>query len=263
MSQPESTSSPVPRPPALRPIGWPEIRLAISRGLGDFARTPLIGLSFGLLIAVGGILAVAMMTVLNAGWFAVLIAVLFPLVFPFLAAGIYEVSRSLAAGRPVTWGSVIAAMWVQHQRQMGWMAFVVLFVFWVWIYQVRIVLAISMGSTASANLEKFLAQTVSTPSGWSFLAIGSLIGLVLALVLFSATVISLPLLFENEIDFVTGLIMSFQAVARNPAPMLGLGVLLTIATVLAVLPAFLGLILIVPIFGHSTWHLYKLATGPE
>lgn len=263
MSQPETTPSHTPRVPQLRPIGWPDIRLAVSLGLTDFVRAPLIGLSFGLLMAVGGILAVAMLTVFDAVWLAILIAVLFPLIFPFLAAGIYEVSRRLTTGQPVTWRGVIGAVWRQRERQMSWMAFVVLFIFWVWIYQVRIVLAVFTGSIASVNLEKFLMQAISTPGGLSFLVIGSAIGLVLALVLFSATVFSLPLLFENELDFITSLIVSFKAVAGSPGPMLGLGVLLTIATVLAVVPAFLGLALIVPIFGHSTWHLYRLVTDTE
>lgn len=260
MSQPDQITYVVPRAPALRTVGWAEVGLALKRGFADFRRAPAIGLAFGALIAAGGILSIATLTVFEAGWLAILIAVVFPLIFPFITAGLYEISKRLAAGQKVSWGTIASAIWNQRERQVGWMAFVVLFVFWVWIYQVRILLAIFMGSGASANIERFLTQTVTTSGGWSFLAVGTIVGLVLALVLFSATVLSLPLLYDTELDFVTGIIVSFQFVTRNLAVMLGLGVVLTVATVLAVLPAFLGFIIVVPIFGHATWHLYTLAT---
>ena len=89
--------------------------------------------------------------------------------------------------------------------------------------------------------------------------IGSLVGLVLALVLFSATVIAMPLLLDREVDFVTAVITSFRTVAENPLPMLGWGVVITVLTLAAMLPAFLGLLVVMPVLGHATWHLYANA----
>jgi len=83
-----------------------------------------------------------------------------------------------------------------------------------------------------------------------------MVGAVLAFILFCATVIAMPLLLDTELDFVTAMITSFKAVFKSPGPMLGWGVIVTVLAFLAMLPAFLGLIVVFPILGHATWHLY-------
>jgi uncharacterized membrane protein len=263
MSEAASVSEAIPRPPKLGRIGWSDVGTALGGGLGDLGRAPVYGLVFGLALAAAGVLAIVSVTWLDAGWLAVCIGVVFPLVFPFLTAGLYEVSRRLDAGEPISWGVVWAAIWRQRERQMGWMAFVVLFIFWIWIYQVRIVLALFMGTGASSDLQRFLTHVVTTSGGLTFLAVGSVVGLILALILFTSTVIAMPLLFDRDLDFVTALIVSWQTVLANKPAMVGLGVLLTAATVAAALPGFLGLILIVPLFGFATWRLYARAKVAE
>jgi uncharacterized membrane protein len=135
----------------------------------------------------------------------------------------------------------------------------VLFIFWIWVYQARILLAVFMGFSASTNLERFLHLVVSTPGGLSFLVVGTIVGLILALVLFSTTVFAMPMLLDTEIDFVTAIVTSIRAVLASPIPMLGWGVVVTAATVVALAPFFLGLLVILPVLGHATWHLYALA----
>ncbi|WP_374620647.1 DUF2189 domain-containing protein [Devosia sp.] len=256
-------SGAVPRAPKLRAIAWRDIVAALRLGIRDFARAPLYGLFFGGVFALGGVAIFLFLGVLDAPWMIIPIAIGFPLVGPFAAAGLYEVSRRLARGEPLTWKGVLVTVFRQRERQLGWMAFVVLFIFWVWVYQVRILLAIFMGFSAPSTLDRFLTVVLTTQSGLTFLAVGTLVGLVLALILFSATVVAMPLLLDTELDFVTALITSFQSVARSPLPMLGWGVTVTALTLLALAPAFLGLVVIMPVLGHATWHLYALAAGKE
>ncbi|MEM6376464.1 MAG: hypothetical protein AAF686_09495, partial [Pseudomonadota bacterium] len=80
---------------------------------------------------------------------------------------------------------------------------------------------------------------------------------VFALVLFMITVISLPLLLDREVDFVTAMLTSIRVVLDNPAPMLGWGILVAGLTFVAFIPAFLGLFVVLPLLGHATWHLYR------
>lgn len=252
----------VPRAPKLRPVGFDDIFEALRLGLRDAVRAPLYGLFFGGVFALGGIAIYALLTAYDAAWMIILIGVGFPLIGPFVAAGLYEVSRRLASNAPLSWKAVLITVFRQRERQMGWMAFVVLFIFWVWLYQARILLAIFMGFSASTNLDRFLGLVVSTPGGLAFLGVGTMVGLVLALVLFSTTVFAMPMLLDTEIDFVTAMITSVKAVLASPLPMLGWGVVITAATIVAMAPFFLGLLLILPVLGHATWHLYALAKKP-
>jgi uncharacterized membrane protein len=98
---------------------------------------------------------------------------------------------------------------------------------------------------------------LTTPDGWTFLVIGHLVGAFLSLVLFSVTVVSCPLLLDRNIDFITAIITSVKAVQQNAVPMLLWGVLVVLAMIVAIVPGFLGLLFILPILGHATWHLYR------
>jgi len=247
------------RPPALKPIGWEDIAAALRLGLADFLRAPRFGLFFGAVYAVGGLAIFAFVAFLDTPWMILPIAIGFPLIGPFVAAGLYEVSRLLATGAPLGWRAVLVTVFRQRERQLGWMAFVVLFVFWIWLYQVRLLLALFLGFRMPATIEGFLGLLLTTQDGLVFLAVGTLVGLILALVLFSACVLAMPMLLDTELDFVTAMIVSVRTVAAHPVPMLGWGVVVTALTLLALAPAFLGLLVVLPVLGHATWHLYARA----
>ncbi len=248
--------------PEIRSITLADVTAALRSGAGDFARAPLFGLFFGSVYAVGGLLILAALTVLESSWMIIPIAIGFPLVGPFIAVGLYEVSRTLAAGEVLSWNKVLLVVLRQRERQLGWMAFVVLFIFWIWIYQVRLLLALFFGFKTFSSVGDFLTLTTTSAEGLGFLFVGTLVGAFLAFVLFSSTVIAMPLLLDRDIDFVSAMITSFKTVFQNPVPMLGWGVVVTVLAMLALLPVFLGLIIILPILGHATWHLFTKAIVP-
>ncbi|MEO0389027.1 MAG: DUF2189 domain-containing protein [Pseudomonadota bacterium] len=251
----DNAYSPQPMP-KVRPITAEVLRTALNRGWGDFRAAPAFGLFFGGIYAVGGLLMLWILTRLEAGWLIIPLAIGFPLLGPFVAVGLYEVSRRRQRGEPLAWAPVLLVIRGQANRQLGWMSLVILFVFWIWIYQVRLLLAVFMGYQAFADPAAFLGTAITSTEGFAFLAIGTLEGAVLTLILFSLTVISMPLLLDREVDFVSAMIVSVQTVLRNPKPMLAWGVFVAAVTILALLPAFLGLIVALPILGHATWHLY-------
>jgi uncharacterized membrane protein len=139
------------------------------------------------------------------------------------------------------------------------MAFVVLFIFWIWIYQVRLLLALFLGFKSFSSIDAFVTIVTTTPEGLGFLGVGTLVGAGLAFILFSSTVIAIPLLLDSELDFVSAMITSFKTVLKSPVAMLGWGIVVTVLAVAAMLPAFLGLIVVMPVLGHATWHLYQRA----
>jgi uncharacterized membrane protein len=145
---------------------------------------------------------------------------------------------------------------------MGWMAFVVLFVFWIWMYQVRLLFALFIGYRGFSSMDDFLAF-LGTGQGMTFLAVGTVVGGVLATALYSLTVISMPLLLDREMDFITAIITSVRTVIENPVAMLSFGAIVALLTFAAMLPMFLGLFVVLPVLGHATWHLYERANIPR
>jgi uncharacterized membrane protein len=97
----------------------------------------------------------------------------------------------------------------------------------------------------------------STPSGLAMLGIGTLVGAVFTTLLFALSVVSLPLLLDREVDFVTAMISSVRVVTVSPVVMLGWGALIAASVFLAMLPGFLGLFVVLPLYGHASWHLYR------
>jgi uncharacterized membrane protein len=89
--------------------------------------------------------------------------------------------------------------------------------------------------------------------------VGSAIGGIMALAFYAMTVISLPLLVDRKVDFPTAIIASLKTVRRNPRVMLGWAALIAALLFAAMIPAFLGLTVALPVLGHATWHLYVRA----
>ncbi|QKV17222.1 DUF2189 domain-containing protein [Oricola thermophila] len=248
-----------PAMPQVNRIAFGDLAEVLRAGLSDFARAPQYGLFFGGVYAAGGIIIALSLTIWKIPWMIYPVAIGFPLIGPFVAVGLYEVSRRIGAGRPLDWRGVLGVIWLQRQRELGWMAFVMLFVFWVWMYQVRLLVALILSRMSFSTFDRFIEIVFTTPQGWIFLAVGHVVGGALALVLFSVTVISIPLLLDREADFVTAMITSVKTVLASPAPMISWGIFVTLAVIAASVPLFVGLVVVLPVLGHATWHLYRKA----
>ena len=238
-----------------------DITASLKAGFSDFLARPVMSSFFGLFYAVFGILFVWCLVWLGKIWMIIPAMVGFPLVAPFAAAGLYEMSRRLQKGESFSWSDILTVMARQSKREMGWMAFVTLFVFWVWMYQIRLWLAIIMQDASFSSFDGFLNAVFFTPEGWTFLAIGTGAGAILSAVLFSVTVVAMPMLLDREIDFVTAMLTSVRVVTENPVTMLTWAAIISVTMLLSLALAFLGLIFTLPILGHTTWHLYQRAVS--
>jgi len=245
--------------PEVRALTVADIRAAFNQGYADFLKAPLFGFFFSGVYVIGGLLIAQSLLVWDMPWMIYPVAIGFPLIAPFAAVGLYEVSRRLSTGETLAWNEILSVIRLQSRRELAFMAFVVLFIFWIWMYQVRLLIALILGRMSFATWESFTQTLFTTPEGWTFLIVGHAVGAVLALVLFSVTVISIPMLLDRNVDFVTAMISSVRAVAASPVVMLGWGVVVTLMVIAAMLPVFLGLLIALPVLGHATWHIYKKA----
>ena len=247
--------------PVVRRITSADIAEALGQGLRDFQAAPLYGLAFGALYAGGGIVILLSLTAFGMIYLAYPLAAGFALIGPFVATGLYEVSRRREAGQTLS----LRGIWstVKSRSEIGWMAFVTLFVFVIWMYQVRLLIALLIGLNASfSSLHEFITVVLTTNEGLLFLAIGNVVGAALSLILFSLTVVSFPLLLDRDVDCVTAMITSVRAVVTNPVPMIGWAAVIVVLLIVSALPYFLGLLVTLPVLGHATWHLYRRLVAP-
>ncbi len=234
-----------------------DLSFALSQGWRDFLKAPQFGIFFGAFYAAGGMLLIWCTFVLGISWMAYPLVIGFALIGPFVATGLYEVSRRLHTDAPLTWQPVLFVIFEQRRRELGWMAFVMLFVFWVWMYQARTLFAVFFGSKGFATFDGFVDAIFTTETGLWFLLVGHAVGAVISLVLYSLTVISCPLLLDRDADFVTAMVTSIRTVFASPFVLLGWGIFVVLAIFVSMIFGFLGLLVILPILGHATWHLYK------
>ena len=247
--------------PVVRPLMAADIVEALGKGYGDFRALPLYGLTFGALYAAGGILILFSLTAFGMAYLAYPLTAGFALIGPFVAIGLYEVSRRREASEPVSFGAIWST--ITSRAEIGWMAFVTLFTFVVWMYQVWLLISLLLGPNVSfASVSEFLRVVLTTNAGLLFLAIGTLDGAALSLILFSLTVVSFPLLLDREVDFVTAMVTSVRAVVTSPLPMIGWAAVIVILLIVSALPYFLGLLVTLPVLGHTTWHLYRRIVEP-
>ena len=151
--------------PQVNKITASDITASLAAGFSDFLARPFMSGIFGLFYAAFGILLVWILIWLEKIWLIIPALVAFPLVAPFAAAGLYEMSRRMQKGEGFGWSEILTVMANQRNREMGWMAFVTLFVLWIWFYQFRTVLVVVLQNASFSNLEGFLHTIVFTSEG--------------------------------------------------------------------------------------------------
>jgi len=253
------------RPPGVPAFRRPDaalLRRALRLGWSDFRTAPGLGLFFGGVYVLVGLLIAWITLATGQSYWLVLAAIGFPLIGPFAAIGLYEVSHRLEQGQPLDRGAILGVIWRQRGRQLPWLCAIIVILFLFWFFVGHMIFALFLGLSAMTNVSTSL-EVYLTSQGLSMIAVGTVVGAVFALVLYSFSVLALPLLLDREVDFVTAMIASMGVVRDNPVVMIGWGLMLAVLVFLAMLPAFIGLLVIFPWLSHASWHLYSLMRIPD
>lgn len=246
--------APYPRFPVAGDLGRGDFGRALAAGWRDFAAHPVYGLFFGAVYVLGGLLAWYALVTKGAMVWLIPLAAGFPLIAPFTAIGLYELSRRREAGLPVNWKAVLGALRGRGDDQLLLMGGFIFVGFTFWIILAHGIFAIFAAELGPKGESLAMLQT---GQGLAMLGFGSAVGAPVAFAFYSITLFSLPMLVDREVDLLTAIITSLRAIQANRAVLVGWAVFIAAALFIAMITAFLGLLVVLPVLGHATWHLYR------
>jgi uncharacterized membrane protein len=246
----------VPGQPTIRKISTADIKDALSRGWDDFTAMPTFAIFLVVIYPVVGLV------LFNAASGQDMLPLVFPLmagfalIGPLAAVGLYELSRRRELGQET---SVSAMSFLRTPALAGIivLGIVLLAIFVAWLIAAQTIYTIIFGNEQPSSIFELMQQVLTTSAGWTLIIVGCGVGFLFALLAFSVSVISFPMVLDRHVGASTAIVTSIRAVLANPVTMAVWGLIVAGALLIGSLPLLVGLIVVLPVLGHSTWHLYR------
>jgi uncharacterized membrane protein len=243
--------------PVIRHIGTADLRAALTSGMADFAanRTeviflcvvyPVIGLLLGRVASGQGLFP--LLFPLAAG---------FTLIGPFAAVGLNEMSRRRERGEPSSWVTTFGVLRSPAIGGIALLGLLLIGLFLMWMVAASAIYNVTLGPRPPVSLEAFAHDVFSTGAGWAMIVLGMTVGFLFAAVVLAISLVSFPLLLDRNVAIDTAISTSVRAVLANPGPVALWGLIVAVSLVLGSIPLFVGLVVVLPVLGHATWHLYR------
>jgi uncharacterized membrane protein len=245
--------------PTVRRITLEDLGEALARGLEDFGayRTDVIFLC--LIYPVVGLVLIRLAFGYDMLPLLFPLASGFTLIGPVAAVGLYEMSRRREQGQAITWADAFGVVRSPAFGAIAVLGLMLLVIFAAWLGVAWGIYAATLGPAPPASIGAFARDVLTTAAGWEMIVIGIGVGFLFAVLVLSISVVSFPLLLDRDVALGTAIRTSVQAVGENPLPMAVWGLIVAGGLVLGSIPVFLGLIVVMPVLGHATWHLYRRA----
>jgi uncharacterized membrane protein len=243
--------------PQVRRIGVADLRDALRQGVDDLGHFRDDVLFIGIIYPIAGLILARAMFSYD------LIPMLFPLASgfailgPVAATGLYEMSRRREAGEHVTWAD---AFKVFHSPAIGsifWFGMILLALYGLWLGAAYELALATLGPNAAPTLRAFTHDVFWSEASLPLIAGGLAVGFVFAAVAFAIGLVTVPLLLDRDVGLWTAIGTSIKAVMTNFGVMVLWGLIIAGGLALGSLPALVGLVFVVPVLGHASWHLYR------
>lgn len=255
MGRTESTPLPLSRQrrrnlPASAAFGW------LAAGWRDLWRNPLPSIAYGLVVFVLSLAVVTCLFRLELDYILFPALAGFMVVGPLVAIGLYQKSRDLEEGRPVSLARMIFVR-AESGAQVWFTGAVLCLLMLVWMRAAVIIYALFFGLRPFPGLDHIAAMLFTTPEGWGMLVVGTVVGGLFAAFSFAISTFSIPMLLAEKVDAFTAMGTSISMVFRNLPVMLVWGAIVLALFLICILTGLVGLVVIFPLLGHATWHSYR------
>ncbi len=248
--------------PEIQSITMTDLKLALRRGLDDFAacRTdvmflcliyPVIGVFIAAAEAEGGLLPLLFPTASG-----------FALVGPFFALGLYEMSRQRELTGKINWLDMLEVLRAPSIGAIALLGLLLIALFLAWLAVAEGIYAVTLGPAPPSSVWAFTQEIFTTQAGWAMIILGWGAGMLFSAAVLAISVVSFPLMLDRPVTLRSAMATSLLAVRRNPLQLGCWGLLVGAALFIGALPCFVGLIVVLPVLGHSTWHLYRQVVRP-
>jgi len=253
---------PTDKLPEVQKIGLRDVKAALQDGLADFfaGRTdviflcliyPVIGLFLAAATAQGGLLPLLFP-----------VASGFALLGPFFAIGLYEMSRRREITGVIKWSDSFAVLKSPAIWPVIGLGIVLILLFLTWLAVAQALYDVTLGPYPPPGIKAFITALFTTSAGWEMIIAGMAIGAVFAAVVLAISVVSFPLLLDSHFGFVVAIETSLKAMRTDPVALITWGGIVALLLFLGSLPCFMGLVIVLPVLGHATWHLYRRLIRP-
>lgn len=243
--------------PAIQRITMADLGDALRRGAEDFWAKPSHYVLLAVIYPIIGIV----LTLWMDGWhtWPLLYPLIggFALIGPIAALPLYEISRQREMGLEPNWRDAFGVLKSPAMGSILAVGIMLLVMFTLWLTSAQALYESLFGATPPRTLTDLIAQVTTDPNGRVLLAVGTGVGALFALAVLCMTVIAFPLLLDRDVGAYVAIETSFRAVLYNRVPLLAWGLIVGAGVFIGSAMLFVGLAVILPIFGHATWHLYR------
>jgi uncharacterized membrane protein len=175
---------------------------------------------------------------------------------PVVAVGFYEMARRRESGLHSNWAHFLDVRQRPSFDEIAAVSGLLLAIFGLWLFAAGVLYVILFGWVEPGSVSAFLSDVFTTGRGWAMIVIGSAIGLAFAAAVLVLSVVSMPMLVDCNISAANAVRTSIRASRENPGAMLRWGVIVAALLIAGSIPLFIGLAIVLPWLGYSTWHLY-------